>query len=207
MPAVQDRLELRRRLARIAAQQSGYFTTAQALEAGYSYSAQRYHVHRGNWEQVDRALFRLPEWPVGLQDEYVRWFLWSGRRAVVSHDTALAVHGLSDVSPARIHLTVPLDFRTREQGVVLHRGDLPVGDVWEQGGYRITAPLRSVLDVAAAGVLELDQVASAIGDGERAGRFTRRMLFARADELGPEAALRIERAAQWLDERSRPVSE
>ena len=206
MPQVQDRGDLRRRLIATASRQSGYFTAAQALDAGYSYSAQRYHVHRGNWDQVDRALFRLPEWPIGLQDEYVRWSLWSGRRAVVSHDTALAVHDLSDVSPPRIHLTVPPSFRMRGRGVVLHRGVLPVGDVWEQGGYRITTPLRSVLDVAAEGILELDQIASAIGDGERAGRFTRRGLLRRSDEFGPAAALRIERAVQWLDERTRSAT-
>lgn len=60
---VRDRIDLRRRLIDIAAAQSGYFTAGQAREAGYSYSAQRYHVNRGNWQQVDRALFRLPEWP------------------------------------------------------------------------------------------------------------------------------------------------
>lgn len=201
MPAVQDRVDLRRRLTRTASLQSGYFTAAQALDAGYSYSAQRYHVHRGNWEQVDRALFRLPEWPVDIHEQYVRWSLWSRGRAVVSHETALMLHDLSDVNPAQIHLTVPPGFRMRARGIILHHGELPDADVWEQRGYRITTPLRSILDVA-ADTLELDQLATAIGDGERAGRFTRRVLFSRADELGPEAALRIERAVQWLDARS-----
>src|SRR3972149_4247026 len=117
---VRDRIDLRRRLAEIAGQQSGYFTAAQALAVGYSYPAQRYHVHRGNWEQVDRALFRIPEWPSSNTEHLVRWSLWSKGRAVVSHETALSVYDLGDVNPARIHLTVPHGFRKEAHGTVLH---------------------------------------------------------------------------------------
>lgn len=198
MPAVQDRVELRRRLTRIAAQQSGYFTTAQALEAGYSYSAQRYHVRRGNWEQVDRALFRLPEWPGGRWDHLVRWSLWSGGRAVVSHETALVVHDLGDVNPGRIRLTVPPGFRKRGL-VVLHHGELRREDVEDWEGFRVTSPLRSILDVAAH--LEVDQLATAIGDALQRGLFSRRRLRERADGFGPEAALAVERALGELESR------
>ena len=199
MPVTQHRRDLRKRLARIASEQSGYFTAAQALDAGYSYSAQRYHVHRGNWDQVDRALFRLPEWPVDTEEQYVRWYLWSKERAVVSHETALSLYELSDVNPAKVHLTVPPGFRMSASGVVLHTAELSEEDVHDRRGYRITTPLRAILDVA-AGDLELDQLAKAIADGERQGAFTRRMLLHRADELGPVAALRVERALRWLDE-------
>jgi hypothetical protein len=157
-----------------------------------------YHVHSGNWEQVDRALFRLPEWPVDPEEQYVRWFLWSKERAVVSHETALAVYELSDVNPAKVHLTVPPRFRKRAPGIVLHMAELPDEDIHHRRGYRITAPIRTVLDVAAAGQLELDQVAKAIADGERRGWLTHRMLVRRADALGDSVALRIERALRWL---------
>ncbi|MCC6223134.1 MAG: type IV toxin-antitoxin system AbiEi family antitoxin domain-containing protein [Thermoleophilia bacterium] len=197
---VRDRIDRRRRIARLAAAQSGYFTAAQAREAGYSYSAQRYHVHRGNWHQVDRALFRLPEWPVGPHEHLARWTLWSRGRAVVSNETALAVHGLGDVNPARVHLTVPRGFRQQAHGVILHRGEVPDADRWEQGGYRVTTPLRSVLDVA-AGNLEVAQLATVIADALDRGAFTRRMLLERADEYGAHGALRIERALRQLGAR------
>lgn len=194
---VRDRIELRRRLADIAGTQSGYFSSAQALEAGYSYSAQRYHVYRGNWTQVDRALFRLPEWPGSLNEHLVRWSLWSKGRAVVSHETALSVYELGNVNPARVHLTVPEGFRQSAPGIVLHRGDPPAEDVTEQEGYRITTPLRSLLDVA-AGHLEIDELAIAVEDAIRRGQVTARMLRSRADDLGSHAALRIERALQQV---------
>jgi len=114
--------------------------------------------------------------------------------AVVSHESALSVHDLGDVNPARTHLTVPRGFRQRPPGgVVLHQGVLPEGDVRDQEGFRVTTPLRSLLDTA-AGDLDLDLLAGAIHDALEKGVLTRSRLLARAEELGPRAALRIERA-------------
>jgi predicted transcriptional regulator of viral defense system len=191
---VKDRRELRRRLVAVASAQSGYFSAAQALAAGYSYQAQKQNADRGNWRKVDRGIFRLPEWPSGGREDLVRLALWSHGRAVVSHDSALSVHELGDVNPTRTHLTVPPGFRQRApRGVVLHRAELPAADVREQEGFRITTPLRSLLD-AAAGDLELDLLAGAVEDALEQGMLTRSLLLARADQLGPKAALRVERA-------------
>jgi predicted transcriptional regulator of viral defense system len=195
---VQDRTDLRRRLLAIAARQSGYFTAAQALDAGYSYPAQGYHAKRGNWLRVDRGIYRLPEWPTGPRDDLVRWSLWSRGRAVVSHETALSVHEMGDVDPARVHLTAPPNFRQKNPGVVIHRADLAPRDVQEHEGFRVTTPLRSLLDVA-AGELDLDQLGQAIAEALARGMTTRRALLDRADEFGANAALRIERALQGVE--------
>ena len=177
----------------VAARQSGYFTAAQALDLGYSYPAQRYHVAQGNWERVERGIFRLPAWPVAPHDDLVRWSLWSRGKAVVSHESALAVHELGDVDPPRVHLTVPPTFRARARGAVLHRGELSESDVSWREGFKITTPLRSLVDVA-AGELEIDHLARAIADALARGLVTRRQLRGKADEVGPKAGLRIERA-------------
>jgi predicted transcriptional regulator of viral defense system len=195
---VKDRTDLRRRLLAIAARQSGYFTAAQALDAGYSYPAQGYHAKRGNWLRVDRGIYRFPEWPTGPRDDLVRWSLWSRARAVVSHETALSVHELGDVDPARVHLTAPPNFRQKNPGVVIHRADLAPRDVQEREGFDVTTPLRSLLDVA-AGELDLDQLAQAIAEALERGMTTRRALLDRADEFGANAALRIERALQGVE--------
>jgi hypothetical protein len=188
------RRELRQRLVAIAGAQSGYFSAAQARGAGYSYQAQKQNADRGNWVKVGRGLFRLPGWPAGRHEDLVRLALWSRGRAVVSHESALSVHELGDVNPARTHLTVSTGFRQQPPaGVVLHRGVLPEGDVRDQEGFRVTTPLRSLLD-SAAGDLDVDLLAGAIDDALEQGVLTRSRLLARADELGPMAALRIERA-------------
>jgi hypothetical protein len=189
-----DRQDLRRRLAALAATQSGHFTAAQALSVGYSYQAQKFHADRGNWLRVNRGIFRLPEWPVGKHDDLVRWSLWSNERAVASHETALAVHDLGDANPGIVHLTVPPNFRSRPlAGIRLHRAELPLDDIWQYEGFRITTPLRALLDVS-AGTLDLDQLVDAVKRESERNPSIGSRLISRAEELGPRAALRIERA-------------
>ncbi len=195
-----DRRDLYRRLAALVATQSGYFTAQQALEIGYSYQAQKYHADSGNWQRTDRGVYRLPEWPVGQHENLVRWSLWSRGKAVVSHQTALAVHDLGDANPPFVHLTVPPNFRASKSGVRLHRAELPGKDVRQHNGFRITTPLRSLLDVAAAR-RDVDELSTAIGDAFREGLMTRRQLLTRADDFGPRAALAIERALRQLEVR------
>jgi len=193
-----DAAELRRELSALALRQAGYFTGEQARDVGYTHQAQRYHVERGNWTQVGRALFRLPDWPEREEDVYVRWRLWSRRLGVVSHESALSVYRLGDVNPAFVHLTVPPGFRARDRAVVLHRAVLPAEDVTErEAGYLITTPERSLLDGAAAGLTQ-DQVAAAVADAVEEGLVVPRRLRERSDRFGELAALRIERALSGM---------
>lgn len=193
MSNVQDRRDLRRRLLHTAGSQSGLFTAAQARDAGYSYQAQKYHVDHRNWARIDRGIFRLAEWPVGQHEDLVRWILWSGDRAVVSHETAMSLHALGDADPSRVHLTVPPEFGKAAPGLILHRGTLSAQDIQRREGVPVTTPLRTLLDVA-AGDLDLDQLATAVDDAIAAGKATRRDLLKRSDEFGAHAALRLERA-------------
>lgn len=188
-----DRRDLRRRLFVLAADQAGYFTAAQAKAVGYSYPAQAHHVGAGNWIRVDRGIFRLADWVPGIHDELARWHLWSKERGVVSHDTALGVHGVGEFESPRIHLTVPPGFRMRDDALALHVADLPEEDIEARPGFRLTTLTRSLIDVAAEHAEE-DQFARALDEALARGTITRRQLRARAEAVDPMAALRIERA-------------
>ena len=188
-----DRAEIRRKLQGLAFRQAGYFSASQARELGYSYQAQRYNADSGNWVRVDRGLFRLPDWPDSPWDSLALWTLWSGGNAVVSHESALAVHELSDVDPVRVHLTVPPRFRAQNDAVVIHKAELNDVDVELRDGFAVTSPLRTLLDVA-AGPLSQEHVDTAIRDALERGLVSARRLRDRADEAGDRAALRIERA-------------
>lgn len=192
------RQDLRRALQQLAFGQSGYFTAAQALTVGYSYQAQKYHVDHGNWLRVDRGIFRLPGWPAGADDNYVRWALWSDGRAVVSHETALAVHGLSDANPSKVQLTVPPSFHAKDDAVVLHTADLAGDDVEQRGVWSVTTPLRSILDVA-AGDASQETVVGAVADALEAGVLSRRQLLRATDGATDRAALRVERALAGVE--------
>jgi predicted transcriptional regulator of viral defense system len=190
---VADRRELRRSLFARAAEQGGYFTAAQAREVGYSYQAQAYHVEAGNWIRVGRGLFRLNEWVPDVHDELARWALWSDGVGVVSHETALQVHGIGEFESARVHLTVPAGFGRRDRAVVLHVGDLHAEDVQRGAGFRVTTPMRSLIDVAARGPDE-EQLGRAIIEARSRGLVTLRRLRGRAEMVDPRAALYVERA-------------
>lgn len=193
MPA--DPADLRRALNATALRQAGYFTATQARGVGYSYQAQKYHVDHGNWTRVDRGLFRLPDWPGREDDAYVLWRLWSHDRAVISHLSALAVHDLGDVNPARVYLTVPPGFRAADPAVVLYRAFLAPNDVEDREGYQVTTVERTLLDVAAADVTQ-EQFDVVVSDALDRGLVSPRRLRDRSDEFGDRAALRTERALE-----------
>ena len=190
-----DRLELRRQLFNLAVGQGGYFTAAQAKTIGYSYQAQAHHVGAANWLRVDRGLFRLAEWVPDRHDDLARWTLWSRARGVVSHETALSVHGVGEFESARLHLTVPPGFTMTDDALVLHHARLPETDVLDRSGFRVTTPTRSIIDVAADSPDE-DQLARAIDEALHEGLLTIRNLRARSEVVDSRAALYIERALQ-----------
>lgn len=190
-----NRRDLRRRLFNLAAEQGGYFTAAQTKEIGYSYQAQAHHVAAGNWLRIDRGLFRLAEWIPDRHDDLARWTLWSKGRGVVSHETALSVHGIGEFESARVHLTVAPGFTMRDDAVTLHHAELTDADVVKRTGFRVTTPVRSIIDVAALSPDE-DQLARAIDDARRSGLLTLRSLRSRAELVDARAALHIERAIQ-----------
>jgi predicted transcriptional regulator of viral defense system len=187
------RRNLRLALQGLAFGQAGYFTAAQAVDLGYSYQAQKYHVDSGNWLRVDRGLFRLPDWPPAPEDQWVRWTLWSHGRGVVSHDSAALVHDLGELDPRRVHLSVPFEFRAVDPAVVTHPTELLTKDVLDHGAWRVTTPLRTLLDLARGDTTQ-EQVTAAVGAALEQGLTTVQRIRTRSDEAGDRAALRIERA-------------
>lgn len=140
------------RLYETAGAQDGYFTTQQAADAGYSSQLLLKHIRAGRVTRTRRGVYRLVHFPSGEHEELTVAWLWTERAGVFSHQTALSLHGLSDVLPAQIHMTLPTTWRHRRlrvpQGVVLHHGEVPSGDrVWF-GPVPVTSPRRTLDDCA-----------------------------------------------------------
>jgi len=198
-------------LYRIAASQGGYFSAAQAREAGYTYRQQHYHRSRGNWLLIDRGVFRLRDFPPGEREDLIRWSLWSRNQkgvplAIVSHETALTVHDLSDVMPERVHLTVPKGFRKKvPAGCVLHLASLAEEEIEPRPGYLVTTPLRTVLDVADS-TLSQEHVNAAVREALERGLVRRGLLQSarcrRAARERLDRALAATRQEEANDDRS-----
>ncbi|MDP8925760.1 MAG: type IV toxin-antitoxin system AbiEi family antitoxin domain-containing protein [Actinomycetota bacterium] len=177
------------KLFELADRQAGYFTAKQALEAGYGYPLQHYHRERGHWIPVGHGLFRLRRYPERENEDLVRMCLWSRDRedepqAVASHETALRLYGLSDLMPEKMHLSVPSDFRKRPpEGVVLHKADLVEADVEEWDGFRVTTPLRTILDVVRSREISPEHLESAVQEAVTRGLVRRKRLLGELSRL------------------------
>ena len=168
--------------------QDGYFTTKQAAEAGYSSQLLLKHIRAGRVTRTRRSIYRLVHFPEGDHEELVVAWLWSDRAGVFSHQTALSLHGLSDVLPAQVHLTLPRAWRRRRfrvpDRVVLRYADVPPDDHAWYGAVPTTTPLRTLNDCAQED-LPPDLLRQAAQQAVRRGLVTK-------NELGEvEEALRI----------------
>lgn len=156
----------------VAADQHGYFTTRQAGDAGVRKMAVVMMERRGVVERVSRGLYRLVHFPIGPQAQYVEAVLWPVTvTGVVSHESALALYDISDVSPARIHVTIPRGVRIRRQApahLALHRADLPEEDRDVHEGIPVTRLGRTLRDCRAAGLGD-EVLQRALLDAERLG--------------------------------------
>ena len=144
----------KQKLFKIASLQQGYFTAKQAVRVGFSYRMHTHYRQSGEWLDIDRGIFRLAQFPNSPDEDYVRWSLWSRDRSdqpqsIISHESALSIHDLSDVMPSKIHFTVPPEFRKKSpKGCVIHKGRVSVDEKEQREGFFVTNPLRTIIDSA-----------------------------------------------------------
>lgn len=163
------------RLYEVAAGQAGYFSTAQAAQSGYSVPLLIKHMTGGRVVRVIRGVYRLVHFPVSEWEDVVPVWLWSGMQGVFSHRTALVMHGLSDLMPGLMHLTLPIEWRARRLRVpgrtVLHFATVQKKErVWI-GAVPVTSVVRTIRDCAEAHV-ERDMVMQAWEEATARGMLT-----------------------------------
>jgi predicted nucleotidyltransferase len=174
---MESRVERSHRLFEVAESQQGYFTSSEARKLGYDYPHQHFHVKQGNWVRVDHGIFRLKNFPAAAQEDLMRWWLWSRKRAVISHETAATLYDLGDLLPSKIHLTVPADFRkSPTKSLILHKADLSETEIEKREGLSVTTPLRTILDLARAH-LDDERLSAITQDAIQKGLFRRRELL------------------------------
>ena len=192
------------RLFELASEQGGYFTAVQARERGFSKALLAHHAKSGRFLRVRQGLYRLREYPSSPREDVITAWLATGKEvAVVSHESALDILGLSDVVPEVVHLTVPRArrYRSASKGVAIHTTTRRLGksDVVIRDGMRLTAPARSIVDAAAAGTAP-EQITAAVGQAFDRGMATESKLLSTAKARGG----RVERLVrQALEERRR----
>ncbi len=163
-------------LYELAESQSGYFTAAQARAAGL-HPVRLVQLERNDdIERLSRGVYRLARYPISPFGQYMEASLWPQvrrpeMRGTISHESALALYGLSDVNPSKVHITLPPALRIRRAPpaqLVIHYAHLDSKDVQIVEGIPVTTAERAIRDVHAAH-LGPALVRQAIEDGRRTG--------------------------------------
>ena len=142
----------------LAEGRDGYFTTAEAAKMGMNTALLAQLEQAGHIERELPKVYRLARWPAAAHPGLWPAFLWAEAKApsVFSHRTALTLHGLSDVNPAKIELTF-LDRMPRIRGVVpaaltLHARSMLASDITLIDGLPVTRLRRTLVDLIAGNV-------------------------------------------------------
>lgn len=173
-------------LYQLAEPQIGYFSAAQAVAAGVSRRALASRKQRGDIERVRYGIYRLRHFPAHRFEDVAAACLWAGPGSAASHETALAIHGISDAMPAVIHLTVPRPFRGRQPGVAVHHASLPDDEYELRDGVPVTTVTRTLRDIATTSdpALVTQAVEESVSRGALSHRALRK-LVREAPEIAP----------------------
>lgn len=166
-------------LVTLAEENDGLLTSERAREAGIADSVLVRLAKRGRLERTARGVYRIPYVPLNRFSQYREAVLWARAHrgpatVALSHETALAVYGISDANPGSIHLTVPKESRLRRESpaaVVIHRAEIGDNEVDVVEGMPVTKINRTVNDLLEAGA-RLDLIRQAIDDAKREGYIT-----------------------------------
>jgi predicted transcriptional regulator of viral defense system len=164
-------------LMEIAQAQQGYFTTRQAIAAGYADNTHTYHVRTGNWERIQRGIYRLTHLSPAEDGLTPAYLLWTRGRddksvGVLSHETALSYFDLGDFNPSKIHLTVPASFRRNSQppkSVVLHHATITPVEITLMRGMPICRATRALCDVVLKNILAQEECRRLAKEARRRG--------------------------------------
>ncbi|WP_437314654.1 DUF4365 domain-containing protein [Sorangium sp. So ce385] len=143
------------RLHDIAAAQAGYFTLSQAIAAGFAAATQVETELRV--ERCGGDVFRLVQFPSSEHEDLVILWLQTEQHGVFSHDTALALHQLSDILPSRRHITIPPGWEPPpnarlDRGTVLHNAEISPSEITWLSPIPLTKALRTIRDCIEKGV-------------------------------------------------------
>lgn len=180
--------------------QSGFFTRKQAIACEMSDNLLAYHVETGRYLREFTGVYRLRNYPNGPHDHVVAaWLAVGADDAVVSHETALRIHDLSDVIPYGVHLTIPRSRRVRKDlpGVRVHTTTRPFGprDVVSREGVKVTSVARTIVDCAQLGTGP-EQIEMAVGQAIGEGLTTPERLQEAAKDRSQRVKSLVERSLE-----------
>ena len=176
------KLEKENQLYRIAENQAGFFTIAQAAELklhrGQIYREQK----RGRFERATHGVYRFVQFPASKFEEIHVAVLAAGQEAVVGFESALYLYELSDIIPDEIHIILPRTSSRRRPDIRMHTNHLGPEDVVSWEGLPVTTVARTIADVAGTNQ-EIEQIELAIKQALQRGMTSKKAIAQQAVRL------------------------
>jgi len=186
----------------VAENQHGVVTRAQLLELGLSADAIRHRLARGRLHAIHRGVYAVGRPQLTRHGWWMAGVLACGDRAVLSHTSAAELWGLLGrdapttkepevAAPSIIHLSVPPEVQRRHRHLQIHRRALNQEDRGDRARIPVTAPFRTLADIA--NLVGLAQLEAAVNEADKLGLADPeglRRFVARRPGLNGVAALR-----------------
>lgn len=187
-------------IARIAARQHGVVTRVQLLDAGLGARSIARRTDAGRLHRLHRGVYGVGYAPTDAHARALAAVFACGPRAVLSHRWAAMLWELIAETPRRVEVTSPGSRCPR--GISAHRSRaLTPPDVTKQRGIPVTAPARTLVDLA--DVLDDRGLARAVNEAQLR-RLVRLDQLAAALERAPGRRA-ITRLRPFLDRADAPT--
>lgn len=140
---------------RTAARQWGVLGYTQAIAAGLTADQITYRLQTGQWRRVARKVYIVAGAPDCWEQKVMIACLAGPPGTVASHLTAAALFGLAKPPPIP-QVTIKRGASGRFQAAHQFRGGFGPGETCVRSKIRCTSPARTIIDCAAAGLLDAD---------------------------------------------------
>lgn len=121
---------------------------AQVAAAGGTERMVHNRLRTGRWVRVGGGVYRLAGASVTWEQRVLAACLVAGPDAVVSHQAAAVLLGISGFRPGKPHITVPPTGNARNPLAIVHRGVLGRADRSVRNHVPVTQPARTLADLA-----------------------------------------------------------
>jgi very-short-patch-repair endonuclease len=210
-------MDAERRAARLAEQHDGVIHLDQLRHCGLSERQVRWRLKRGRLIRIHHKVFLVAGAALTFRARVRAALLALGPTAFASHMTAAVLWGIRRGEPDVIDVTVLGGGERKLAGVRVHRlRRAPDGELRNRHGLRISAPARTICELAATEPRET--VEYAIQEAAARGLLTPRELAAAADRWGARrgavvlrAILQVESGGDftrsWAERRLRAITD
>lgn len=191
------------RLARIAAEQFGIITRAQALDCGLTPGQIRYRITTGKWSEILPGIYRVAGAPESWHQLLFAAQKWAGPSSAVSGRSAAVLWELNGFARDTIEVTTTRRMPAPCSWLTLHIASLTPGDTRTREGIVVTSPERTLFDLAARsstatiesaideavarGLTTIDRLVDFTKEYRRCGRPGSRTMGEALDEMAGEA--------------------